>query len=138
MSYDLTGVIRHIEPEQTYPSGFSKREFVVTTNDKYPQDVKLEFVKDKCVQLDHYQPGDPVKVSFNIRGNEYEGRFFVNLVAWRIEADGATAAPTGRPGPPPQAAHARAPAYAPPANTRRAATRQTAFYGEEDGDDIPF
>ena len=33
---------------QSFPSGFTKREFVVTTAaDKYPQDLKFEIVKDE-------------------------------------------------------------------------------------------
>ncbi len=136
MSYQLKGVIRHIEQEQTFASGFTKREFVVTTEDKYPQDVKLEFVKDKTAQLEGFKPGDPVTVSFNIRGNEYEGRFFVNLVAWKIEPDGATRAPAPATG-----------GYRPPANAyarpsrqtaSSAAPRQASFYGEEEEDDVPF
>ena len=134
MSYELSGVIRHIEPEQTYPSGFSKREFVVTTDDKYPQDVKLEFVKDKCVQLDNHQPGDPVKVSFNIRGNEYEGRFFVNLVAWRIEPDGASQSerPPGGPSHVPAYAETAARGYGGSTGT----ARTTAAFADDD--EIPF
>jgi hypothetical protein len=88
---DLTGKIKLINQIQTFDSGFSKREFVVTTNEQYPQDVKFEVVKDKCSLLDKYAPGNDVKVSFNIRGNEYQGKYFVNLQAWRIEAAQDTA-----------------------------------------------
>jgi len=136
MSYDLTGVIRHIEPEQTFASGFSKREFVVTTDDKYPQDIKLEFVKDKTVQLDDYQPGDRVRVAFNIRGNEYQGRFYVNLVAWKIDADGearASAPSSGGYRPP---ANAYAQPSRQPANA--SAPRQANFYEDPTDEDIPF
>jgi hypothetical protein len=129
MSYDLTGTIRQIDNEQTFQSGFSKREFVVTTHDKYPQEIKLEFQKDKCGQLNQFRSGDAVTVSFNLRGNEYNGRFYVNLVAWKIEAEGATQ-PQRQGNPYSQA----------PASTRQpAAARQTSFYGEqEDDEDIPF
>jgi hypothetical protein len=129
MSYDLTGTIRQIDKEQTYPSGFSKREFVVTSHDKYPQEIKLEFQKDKCAQLDAFKAGDTVQVSFNLRGNEYNGRFYVNLVAWRIQAEGA-ARPAYQPS-----------SYAPAPSTARPvpAATQASFYGDEDGDEeIPF
>lgn len=133
MSYEITGVIRLIEEEQQFSSGFSKREFVITTDDKYPQDVKLEFTKDKCRQLDSYREGQPVRVSFNIRGNEYQGRFYVNLVAWKIEAEGAQGGQ--------QRSYPPAGGYAPaqggysqqqPAQ----AHKQGGFY--DDQDDIPF
>lgn len=84
MSYELTGKVKTIGNTQTFDSGFQKREFVVTTNEQYPQDIKLELIKDKCAMLNSYSIGDDVRVSFNIRGNEYNGKYYVNLQAWRI------------------------------------------------------
>ncbi len=46
MTYELTGKIKLIQDEQTFASGFTKREMVVTVDDgRYPQDINLEFVK---------------------------------------------------------------------------------------------
>jgi hypothetical protein len=91
---DLTGKIKLVSSIQTFDSGFTKREFVVTTNEQYPQDIKLEFVKDKCSLLDKYSSGSDVKVSFNLRGNEFNGKYFVNLQAWKIEPlEGASESP---------------------------------------------
>ena len=84
-AYELEGKIKVVEDTRSFPSGFTKREFVVTTEERFPQDIKLECIKEKCDLLNEYQPGDAVKVSFNLRGNEYNGRYFVNLQAWRIE-----------------------------------------------------
>lgn len=100
--YEANGTIKLIEETQTFPSGFSKREFVVTTdNDKYPQDIKFEVMKDKCELLDNYEIGQPVKVSFDIRGNEYKGRYYVNLNAWKLEG-----AQNGAPAPSPSSTSA--------------------------------
>ena len=82
--FELTGKIKVIFDTQTFASGFSKRKFVITTKAEYPQDIKLEMVKDKTIQLDNFTPGNNVQVSFDIRGNEHKERHFVNLVAWRI------------------------------------------------------
>lgn len=74
--------------EQTVGAkGFRKREFVVeyAENPQYPQKIKLEFSQDKCAELDKYNEGDMVKVLFNLRGSEWQGKYFVNLSAWRIE-----------------------------------------------------
>jgi single-stranded DNA-binding protein len=89
--YEAVGKIKLINETQSFPSGFSKREFVVTTgNDKYPQDLKFEVVKDKCAMLDSFEAGQDVQVSFDIRGNEYNGKYYVNLSCWKIQAaDGA-------------------------------------------------
>jgi len=85
--YEAAGKIKVINETQSFPSGFTKREFVVTTaNDKFPQDLKFEIVKDKCSQLDAFDVGQDVQVSFDIRGNEYNGKYFVNLSCWKIQA----------------------------------------------------
>ena len=87
--YEASGKIKLISDTQNFPSGFSKREFVVTTGDgKYPQDLKFEMVKDKCAILDNYKEGSDVKVSFDIRGNEYNGKYYVNLSCWKLEGGG--------------------------------------------------
>ena len=89
--YEAFGKIKLINEAQTFPSGFMKREFVVTTaHDKYPQDLKFEVVKDKCAMLDAFEEGQDVTVAFDVRGNEYNGKYFVNLSCWKIQAGGAT------------------------------------------------
>lgn len=88
MTYELTGKIKIIQEEQTFDSGFSKREMVVTVEDgNYPQDINLEFVKDKAKLLDDLQPGQEVTVTFDIRGREYNGRYFNNLQGWKVSLE---------------------------------------------------
>ena len=86
-NYTLSGSILKIDETQTFASGFSKREFVVeTAHDKYPQQIKLEVVKDKCATLDQLDIGDQVTVEFDIRGNEHNGKYYVSLSAWKFSA----------------------------------------------------
>ena len=85
MAYDLTGKIKLIQEAKTFESGFTKREMVVIVEDgKYPQEINLEFVQDKVALLDSLQVGEEVTVSFDIRGREYNGRYFNNLQGWKI------------------------------------------------------
>ena len=89
VAYDLTGKIKLIQEAQTFDSGFTKREMVVIVEDgKYPQEINLEFIQDKIALLDTLQPGQEVTVSFDIRGREYNGRYFNNLQGWKIVAQG--------------------------------------------------
>jgi len=92
--YEAIGKLKWIGETQNFPSGFSKREFVVTTShDKYPQDLKFEVVKDKCPALDPFDLGQEVQISFDIRGNEYNGKYYVNLACWKIQgSDGSSPA----------------------------------------------
>jgi len=114
VAYELTGKIKLLQEPRTFDSGFTKREMVVIVEDgKYPQEINLEFVQDKVSLLDDLQPGQTVTVSFDIRGREYNGRYYNNLQGWKIETDANNAADS----PPP-------PTEAPPA--------------EAYDDDIPF
>ena len=91
--HELTGTVKVIFDEQTFASGFNKREFVVTDEaDKYPQDIKFEAVKDNVEKVNALNVGDKVKVTFDLRGNEYNGKYYVNLAAWKIETLAAAAA----------------------------------------------
>ena len=96
-TYEISGTVKTVFDVQTFPSGFTKREFVVTTHEDYPQDVKLETVKDRTALLADITEGDEVTAAFNVRGNEHNDRYFVNLQAWRLAktADRSDAGPVG-------------------------------------------
>lgn len=63
---------------------FSKRLLVVVTDEKYPQTIAIEFGNDNMSKLDSIKPGDNVEVDVNLRGREWEGKYFVSLSGWRI------------------------------------------------------
>ena len=85
MAYDLTGKIKLIQETKTFDSGFTKREMVVIVEDgKYPQEINIEFVQDKVALLESLQIGQDITVTFDIRGREYNGRYFNNLQGWKI------------------------------------------------------
>jgi len=92
MELKINGTIKVIGELQTWDSGFSKVEFVITTKEEYPQDIKFEIVKEKADKFIEYNKvGDEVDVKFNVRGNEYNSKYYVNLQAWYVtKADGAT------------------------------------------------
>ena len=86
MAYEMTGKVKLIRDSQTFSSGFTKREMVITVEDgNYPQDINLEFLQDKVSLLDNVSEGQEIKVFFDIRGREHNGRYYNNLVGWKIE-----------------------------------------------------
>ena len=102
MAYALTGKIKLIQEAKTFDSGFTKREMVVIVEDgKYPQEINIEFVQDKVALLESLQIGQEVTVTFDIRGREYNGRYFNNLQGWKIVAigDGPTTTQGEQPSP---------------------------------------
>jgi single-strand DNA-binding protein len=93
ITYEMTGSVKVIFEPMVFPSGFTKREFVLTMDDDYPQDIKFACIKEKCSLLDNIAVGERVKVNFRIRGNLFKERYFVDLQAFRIdklEADGSS------------------------------------------------
>ena len=86
---EITGTIKLIGQTETVgEKGFKKRLVVITTNEQYPQSLPVEFVKDKTSLLDNFTECEQVKCSINLRGSEYNGKYYCNIQGWKIESDG--------------------------------------------------
>jgi hypothetical protein len=86
----IKGAIKLINPIKIISDKFSVREFVVTTPDeKYPQDILFQTVNDKMAVLESLGVGQQVEVSYNVRGREFNGRYYNTLDAWKIEVTGS-------------------------------------------------
>ena len=89
MAFEVEGKLHKIFPTEQKSASFSAREFVLEVPDgNYPQLVKFQAVQDRCGLLDSYQEGDMVKVSFDLRGREWNGKYLTNLNAWRVDNAG--------------------------------------------------
>ncbi|MFT7588455.1 MAG: hypothetical protein ACI959_000665 [Limisphaerales bacterium] len=113
MSYELTGrLIEKFDIEQPTAS-FRKREFVVElaaerSGRKFFDPVKFQLTQDRVDLIDAYELNETLKVTFDIKGNRWERddrvSYFTNLVAWKIEREGAESTgstDTGASTPPP-------------------------------------
>ena len=78
---------------------WSKQEFIFEYQEgNFPSQVCFNvWGDDKVRELEKYQVGDKVKVSFNLSAREYNGRWYNDIRAWRIEP--AVAAPAAAPAP---------------------------------------
>lgn len=98
MALEVQGKLVDVFGTQQVTDKFKKREFVIETEENYPQHVKMQLNQDKCGLIDAYQLGDSLKVSFNLSGRPYtrktgEKDYITNIVAWKIEkAASSTAA----------------------------------------------
>ena len=86
----VAGKLIVVNPTQVVSDKFSKRTFVVETDDKFPQQIEFQLTQDKCDYLDQYKVGEQVSVSINIRGRAWtnpagEVKYFNTLEAWRLE-----------------------------------------------------
>ena len=90
MSFKLTGIVKKIQKEQIVSDKFRKREFVITTEDKYSQDVMFTLTQNNTDLIDTIKVGEKVEVSFNLRGREWtspktgEISYFNTLEAWSV------------------------------------------------------
>lgn len=92
MSFEVAGkLFKKFETEQK-SERFKAREFVLEVEDgQYPQLVKFQLVQDRVDALDPFDEGDMINVHFDLRGRQWQDKFFTNLNAWRIERKEATA-----------------------------------------------
>ena len=104
-NFKLTGTLKVKNAEQQVSEKFRKRDFVITTDGPYPQHVTMQLTQDRCSQIDPYNVGDEITVSFDVRGREWTGkegetRYFNSLEAFRIEgnANSPAAAPNNTAG----------------------------------------
>ncbi len=87
--FKMKGVLKVINPSVQVSEKFTKREFVLNEpHDQYPQDILFQLTQKNVDVLDKFVEGQEVEVSFRIRGREYNGKYFNNIEAWRIEAIG--------------------------------------------------
>jgi len=92
MAYKAEGKIHKIFDTEQKTASFSAREFVIEIADgQFPQMIKFQLTQDKCALMDDYSEGEEIVVDFDLRGREWNERYFTNLNAWRIaKADGSS------------------------------------------------
>jgi len=129
MAYEMVGKLHKKFDTESKTSSFQAREFVVESTDStYTQYIKFQLTQDRCGIIDNINEGDNLKVYFDLRGREWNEKYFTNLNAWKVESQGAAAA---APAPPASAE----PFPSEPANIDASSGGQSKM---EDFDDLPF
>ena len=68
---------------------WKKQEFILETGDNYPKKVCIAVWGDK-IDMGSFKTGDLVDVSFDVESREYNGRWYTDVKAWKVEAAGGT------------------------------------------------
>ena len=136
MALELEGTLRQKLAVQSGTSArgtWAKQEFILEFPDGNftAQACFTAWGQDKVQELDKYQVGDKIKVSFNLKSREYNGRWYNDLQVWRISPSGAA----GAPAPAPRQEFAPAPA---PVQDIPAPTLDDMPADSPDPDDLPF
>jgi hypothetical protein len=88
------GTIHHLGEARQVSEKMNIREFVLSIGDKYPQLVQFQAVNERVMFLENAAPGMECEVKFDLRGREYNGKFYVSLNAWDIRIATTAAAPS--------------------------------------------
>lgn len=64
---------------------WKKQKFLVETMDQYPRKVCIDVWTNVIPQLEAFKEGDQVAVSINIESREFNGKWYTDVRAWRID-----------------------------------------------------
>ena len=81
------GTIHHVGEAKQVSEKMNIREFVLSIGEKYPQLVQFQAVNERVKFLDGAKPGQECEVKFDLRGREYNGKYYVSLNAWDIRIE---------------------------------------------------
>ena len=94
MPNEISGRIFMILPSQTgqgQNGNWVKQQFVIETNtDRYPKKICFVAWNDRTEIISRMKPGDEVKVSFDLESREFNGRWYTDAKAWRIDPSSAS------------------------------------------------
>lgn len=86
---EITGKIIAVLPAQggTSKAGneWKKQEYVLETHDQYPKKVCFQIFGSDKIEQAAIQAGEELTVYFDIDSREYQGRWFTNISAWKVE-----------------------------------------------------
>jgi hypothetical protein len=88
MSLDIKGRLVQVLPKESGEGRngrWEKQQFVIETMEQYPKKVCIVLWGDKISLLDGVNQGDELTVSVNIESREYNGRWYTDVRAWKLE-----------------------------------------------------
>jgi hypothetical protein len=98
---ELTGRIIAVLEEQGGVSktgnNWKKQEYVLETQEQYPKKVCFQIFGEDRIAQAAIRTGEILTVFFDINSQEYQGRWYTRVSAWKVErtAGGATPPATG-------------------------------------------
>ena len=98
---EITGRLIMVLPLQqgTGKSGtpWQKQEFIIETIEQYPKKICANLWGDKTDALQRLQIGTVVKMSFSLESREFNGKWYTDVRAWKLELADAIPAGYGQP-----------------------------------------
>ena len=91
----LTGKLLQVLPLQTGTGKngqWKKQDIIVETEGQYPKKVCVSIWGDK-IKEEQLKVGSQLNISFDIESREFNGKWYTDVKAWKIEAGSGAAAP---------------------------------------------
>ena len=92
ISGKISTIVDKVSGQSKNGNEWVKQEFVIETDGQYPKKVCFSLWGDKINVLENLNEGTPVKVSFDPESREYNGRWYTDLRAWKIDTANTTTA----------------------------------------------
>jgi hypothetical protein len=93
MSLEITGKLITKLPQhsgQGKNGTWTKQDFIIETQEQFPKKVCISVWGDKAKELDTIAVGETMKAGINIESREFNGKWYTDVKAWRIEKQGAS------------------------------------------------
>lgn len=87
---ELTAKLIQVLPLQTGAGKngqWKKQDIIVETSGQYPKKVCISIWGDK-INESQLQVGNSLNISFDVESREYNGRWYTDVKAWKVEAAG--------------------------------------------------
>lgn len=122
MSMQVKGTLIQILKQESGVSKagkeWKKQDFVIETNEQFPKKVCFTLFGDKISLINGITEGSEIEVYFSLESRDFNGKWYHNINAWKVESAEASNAPRNYP---PEFTAADAPPEA-----------------EDSGNDLPF
>lgn len=129
-------IIAALEPRggvsQRTGNSWKSQEFVIETQEQYPKHCVFRVFGEDRLRDFNLKVGEEVIVSFDIDAHEYQGRWYNDVSAWRVQRGAAPAAPGQQAAP----SSIPSPGAAPAASAAPASPVTSGDQGT--ADDLPF
>jgi len=76
---------------------WKKQDIIVETEATYPKKICVSIWGDK-IDASQLQPGNLLRIDFDVESREFNGRWYTDVKAWKIEVAGSAAIPVGEKG----------------------------------------
>ena len=97
---EISGKIIAVLPLQSGTSNsgkeWQKQEFVIETQGDYPKKMCYQLFGEERIKSNSANVGDEVTVSFDIDCREWNGKWFNDIRAWKVEVSNASNANTAK------------------------------------------